>query len=1151
MSSLPVLDLELLFHAVPGAYLVLKPDFTIAEVSDNYLLLTNTKREDVLHKNLFKVFPDIEDDYYAGNKSCLTNLKASLNFVLEHGESQSMEIQKYDLENNEGVMEERYWSPFNKPILDAEKNVIYIIHQVEDVTSYKKAERRFNSFLEVMPDAAVLFDEKGVIKLVNNNFCSFFGYDKNEITGQQVKKILPDESIQLSKWDNKSYIDNIRQLNLNDTFTVLRKDETTFSAEIFFSPVHTDDGLLTAASIRDLSETKKVQARLSLLKQQVNQSNDGIYTVDINRKVTSWNKGAERIFGFTAEEAMGVDTLMLLQTKDGEEKLSAVLTTVSTQNYWSGELKRKRKDGTDIYVFTTITGVRNNANELTGFISVCIDISEQKRLQQQVNHLANIAEQSSEAIISRDLDKKIRSWNKGAEILFGYTRQEAIGKTSDDLGLCDFSDAELLDMDSKVMDTGIWRAEKMFFKKGHIGFMAGITANAVANEDGKIDSIVFVLKDINLRKKLEAQLVSANEQLEEKVKERTNEILENEKKYRILFESNPMPMWVVDQQHFKFLDVNNTAIYKYGYSKEEFLSMTLLNIRPEEERQAFIESDHSPVIDKNNYNRGTWKHRKKDGTILYAEITVQSVVYQGIPARLILANDVTEKKLAEERLKASEERYRQTLDNMIEGVQILDFDWKYIYLNEAAVKQAKVPKEELIGFSFLEKFPGVEYTELYKTFKRCFDERIPLHLENEFIYPDQSVAWYELSFQPVPEGVFVLSVDITKRKIAEDKVNEQRARLHAISNNLPGVLIYQFVNMPDGTAKFTYLSKEVLHLTGYTPDEALKDPFILDKIIIEEDRPLLIAAEKKALSELSIFNVEVRCHSASEGLRWINFISTPRLGENGQVIWDGFLIDITERKKIEQQIKQINAELEERVEHRTAQLKKSHEEMEAFSYSVSHDLRAPLRGIIGFSNILEEEYANKLDDEAKRITSIIKSNTVKMGALIDDLLAFSRVGRHQIDKSLINTGDLINQVIAGLDLKGKKDKIVWKISALHNAYGDLAAMRQVWINLLSNALKYSGNKPEQQIEIGSYELNNQVVFFVKDNGVGFDNKYVQKLFKVFQRLHSNIEFEGTGVGLAIVEKIISKHGGKVWASAVPNEGATFYFSLPCDQEVIK
>lgn len=239
----------------------------------------------------------------------------------------------------------------------------------------------------------------------------------------------------------------------------------------------------------------------------------------------------------------------------------------------------------------------------------------------------------------------------------------------------------------------------------------------------------------------------------------------------------------------------------------------------------------------------------------------------------------------------------------------------------------------------------------------------------------------------------------------------------------------------------------------------------------------------------------------------------------------------------------MNTELEKRVNKRTAELKKVNEELEAFSYSVSHDLRAPLRAIVGFSAILEEEYSSKLDDEAKRITGVIRSNTIKMGSLIDDLLTFSRMGRHELVKNNVNSLAMVKEIINGLQ-NNDTAKVEWVIHPMKDILADANMIRQVWINLISNAVKYSGNSPHPKIQIGSFEHENKTVFFIEDNGVGFDQKYENKLFKVFQRLHGSDEFEGTGIGLAIVEKIISKHGGTVWAEAELNKGASFYFSLP-------
>ena len=222
--------------------------------------------------------------------------------------------------------------------------------------------------------------------------------------------------------------------------------------------------------------------------------------------------------------------------------------------------------------------------------------------------------------------------------------------------------------------------------------------------------------------------------------------------------------------------------------------------------------------------------------------------------------------------------------------------------------------------------------------------------------------------------------------------------------------------------------------------------------------------------------------------------------------------------------------------------------MEAFSYSISHDLRAPLRSIIGFANILEEDYGDKLDEEAKRITGVIKKNTSRMGRLIDDLLAFSRTGKLELIKTNVDSAKVVMQVIDEVAPNGQKEKIDWIIHPLPPVKADLNTLNQVWVNLISNAVKYSGKADKPKIEIGAVKKNGNINFFVKDNGVGFDEKYKEKLFNVFQRLHSNEEFEGTGIGLAIVDKIISRHGGKVWAEGEVDKGATFYFSLPANNK---
>jgi PAS domain S-box-containing protein len=238
------------------------------------------------------------------------------------------------------------------------------------------------------------------------------------------------------------------------------------------------------------------------------------------------------------------------------------------------------------------------------------------------------------------------------------------------------------------------------------------------------------------------------------------------------------------------------------------------------------------------------------------------------------------------------------------------------------------------------------------------------------------------------------------------------------------------------------------------------------------------------------------------------------------------VFDITEKKKAENKIKQLNNELE------------------AFTYSVSHDLRSPLRSIDGYTKILAEDYASKIDDEGRRLMNVIMNNARRMGQLIDDLLNFSRIGRKEIAKSNFNTEKMITGIVAEQKEHEADRDIEFSIQQLPQTFGDFTMMRQVWENLISNAMKYTRKARHARVEIGSFIDNNEIAFYIKDNGVGFDMNYSHKLFGVFQRLHKIQDFEGTGVGLAIVYRIVTRHGGRVWAESILNEGATFTFTLP-------
>jgi light-regulated signal transduction histidine kinase (bacteriophytochrome) len=253
--------------------------------------------------------------------------------------------------------------------------------------------------------------------------------------------------------------------------------------------------------------------------------------------------------------------------------------------------------------------------------------------------------------------------------------------------------------------------------------------------------------------------------------------------------------------------------------------------------------------------------------------------------------------------------------------------------------------------------------------------------------------------------------------------------------------------------------------------------------------------------------------------------------------------DITEWKGAQATISRLNAELERRVAERTAQLEAANRELEAFSYSVSHDLRAPLRAIDGFSQAVMEDFSGLLPAEGVRYLQTIRSGAQRMGALIDDLLAFARLHRQPVEAQIVDTDRIVRAALADLGSPWPDRRVDLRIGELPACRGDPVMLRQVWTNLLSNALKYTRKRDPATIDVGSANEAGEQVFFVRDNGTGFDMRYSDKLFGVFQRLHRADEYEGTGVGLAIVQRIVQRHGGKAWGEAAIDRGATFYFTL--------
>jgi PAS domain S-box-containing protein len=505
-----------------------------------------------------------------------------------------------------------------------------------------------------------------------------------------------------------------------------------------------------------------------------------------------------------------------------------------------------------------------------------------------------------------------------------------------------------------------------------------------------------------------------------------------------------------------------------------------------------------------------------------------------------MAIEIAERKRAEETLRLANAYNRSLIEASPDPLVTIGQDGKIADVNAATERATGYSREELIGNDFLDHFTEPEKARMgyQQVFREGSVRDYALEIQhreghltpvlyNASVYRDEAG-------QVV--GVFAAARDITERKRAEETLRLANAYNRSLieASLDPLVTIGQ-----DG--KIADVNAATERATGYSRGELIGNDF--SDYFTEPEKARM--GYQQVFREGSVRDYALEIQHREGHLTPVLYNASVYRDEAGQVV--GVFAaarDITERKRAEEEIRKLNAELEQRVRDRTAQLEAANKELEAFSYSVSHDLRAPLRSIDGFSQALLEDYIDELDDEGKRFLSIIRGNTQKMGQLIDDLLVFSRLGRQEIRVSDIDMGKLAKAVSEELKLAVTERKLKFTINALNPAQGDQAMIRQVLINLLSNAIKFTRPKKSATIDVGGGREGNENIYYVKDNGVGFDMQYVNKLFGVFQRVHSTEEFEGTGVGLAIVQRIIHRHGGRVWAEGKVGEGATFYFSLP-------
>lgn len=770
------------------------------------------------------------------------------------------------------------------------------------------------------------------------------------------------------------------------------------------------------------------------------------------------------------------------------------------------------------------------------------EIEQRKKIENELREnqeqLQTIYKNAPDAVIVISSAGNIIIWNPAAEKMFGWMEMEVLGKVLNELLVPEaFRQVYVAEM-------------KSFLKTGESPILRTSTTQTVLCKDKSSIKVEFTVSPVKIKNDY-LFIAFVRDATEKKKSEQA--LKESEERYRLLI-SEVYDYSIIMLSPKGYISSWNEGAQRIkGYVGSEIMGKHFSVFYPSKNIEDNYPMKCLEIAASNGRFESEGWRVKKDGTLFWANVILTALKRNGeIIGFSKITRDNTERKKTEqqinqlnaslehrviertEALQQSEKKYRQLFENSPMPMWVIELpSLKFIDVNEAAILHYGYTRHEFLSMSAYDIRPddekkrflqldhssshGIRHTGIWKHLKK----------DGSIIYAD--VNSHKMTIGGTSARL-VLSINVTDRKKAEERLD------FALDAGQIGIWE---IDLVDGTSVRSLLHdqifgyKEILPKWGFNTFMSHVHP---------EDRAWVKESFYEALKAKSSV-IETRIIWPDHTIHWV-LIKGKIIDDNkGKPLkMSGTIIDISKLKQAEGAILELNNELEQRVQQRTRELYAANKELESFSYSVSHDLRAPLRAIYGFSQILQEDYKTTLDDEGNRLLGRVMVSAKKMGRLIDALLEFSKLGKVPLNKTNVDINKIVNEVVEEISLSDKfNHKIV--VGKLGTAIADEVTIQLVFQNLLWNAIKYSSKKENPIVEVGITETTKGVAYFVKDNGAGFDMAYYDKLFGVFQRFHTQEEFEGTGVGLAIVQRIILKHGGQVWAQSIVNEGTTFYFTL--------
>jgi PAS domain S-box-containing protein len=1025
------------------------------------------------------------------------------------------------------------------------KNQIFgYVGTITDITELKlaeetirKSEEKYRLIAEKTTDVIWLMDIHGKYIYISPSIEKFTGYTVAEYENRSIDDCYTSESAITAKeiFLSRILYSGKNADQLSDQIPTIEleyrcKDGTTRWGELLFTPYFESGTTLKVIHgvTRDITGHKQAEEKLreneEKFRRVVQNISDAVIIDNAEGKIVFANERFTELFGYQHGELVNVTIKDNAAPEWKEEMIDRHNRRFRGEEVAANfEYEGIRKDGHRIWIDVNVVTIKDQEGKITGTQSVLRDITDRKR--SEIEHrdaektFAQMFYKSPVGILLIDPDDgTIIDVNETFLNKMEYLREEVIGNTTSSLSL--FSNLEDQDHFLRILsDHGSVIGYEVCFHSKNQKILYGLLSIVVINVRGK-----------------KCHLVTIIDVTESRVMEKA--LKESEERFRTI--SNQLTDTIA------IADTNGVIIYSspasiatFQYTPDEMCGLRITDTIAEKDIPRVT------AMFRVSAEKGTVRKdlelimKRKDGSEFIGELNGSKFQAGDQEGMMAVIRDITDRKLLEEKIALSEAKYRNIVEWAPIGIFQTTTDGSFLMVNQRL--------SEMLGYDSISDLQKrnigadvyVELTDRQAIINRFETDVFVFNEKCKWKKKDGAQVWISLTAHAVNDQAGSIQYfegfvfDITQQKLAEEK---STMLAHAIKS------IGEAVCITDKNDILLFVNKAFLTMYQYEEHEVLGKHI---SIIVSPNNPPALVQQVLPATLNEGWQGEL-LDRRKDGSEFPVFLTTSFImDENGEpVALVGIATDITERRQIQEEIRKLNEKLEQRVVERTKQLQEKNKELETFSYSVSHDLRAPLRAIDAYTQILLADYEPHFDEEGKRLCSVIWSNAQKMGQLIDNLLAYSRFSRLEMNVSEINMKKLVMDVFNELTSPEMRNRIDLDMGIVDPVSGDRAMIRQVWVNLISNAIKFSSHRECAMIKIFSKRENNTIVFCITDNGAGFDIKYSDKLFGVFQRLHSVKEFDGTGVGLAIVQNIILRHGGRVWATGEVGAGASFYFSLP-------